>query len=390
MPNIEWLTDSGLELDRGVVCDATLTTTRDPDILAAGDLASWPHPLADGDARPGRALDGRGRARPAGRPQRPRSTRPTARAHVAPPYFWSDQYDTKVQAVGFPGRAETLGDRRDRRRPARRRGHARRRARGGRRLQRRQARGLLSPPAAGRADRGGGAAMSRALIPPARRLGTPRSAGRVGTGPRHPLRRAAGSTTPSRGRDLDDQLFVASLGSKYSPADSDVRDVVEELEFLSERGRRRTFRCSGSATAGRCCRSPSAARSSRRPSPSSAGTRSRPTHPSSSGPGRGCSGTTTASRCRPGARALARSPQALQAFSHGASPRPAVSPREHDRDRPGLGPPRRRAPERAGHRRWRGAGRRRRASRRGRRPRPRLTCSTPSGRGRAPSERRAA
>lgn len=33
---------------------------------------------------------------------------------------------------------------------------------------------------------------------------------------------------------LDDQLFVASLGSKYSPADSDIRDVVEELEFLSE------------------------------------------------------------------------------------------------------------------------------------------------------------
>lgn len=30
-----------------------------------------------------------------------------------------------------------------------------------------------------------------------------------------------------------EQLFVASLGSKYSPADTDVRDVAEELEFVA-------------------------------------------------------------------------------------------------------------------------------------------------------------
>jgi NADPH-dependent 2,4-dienoyl-CoA reductase/sulfur reductase-like enzyme len=28
--------------------------------------------------------------------------------HVAPPYFWSDQYETKIQAVGFPNLAERL------------------------------------------------------------------------------------------------------------------------------------------------------------------------------------------------------------------------------------------------------------------------------------------
>ena len=33
--------------------------------------------------------------------------------------------------------------------------------------------------------------------------------------------------------EVDDQLFVASLGSKYSPADDHVRDVVQELAFIS-------------------------------------------------------------------------------------------------------------------------------------------------------------
>lgn len=33
--------------------------------------------------------------------------------------------------------------------------------------------------------------------------------------------------------ELDGQLFVASLGSKYSPADAHVRDVAEELTFVT-------------------------------------------------------------------------------------------------------------------------------------------------------------
>jgi NADPH-dependent 2,4-dienoyl-CoA reductase/sulfur reductase-like enzyme len=107
VPNVEWLSGSGLELDGGVVCDATLTTTRDPDILAAGDLASWPHPLADGErvrvehwtvAAEHGQLAGRNAL------QDPADRTP----HVAPPYFWSDQYDDKLQAVGFPGRADAL------------------------------------------------------------------------------------------------------------------------------------------------------------------------------------------------------------------------------------------------------------------------------------------
>jgi 3-phenylpropionate/trans-cinnamate dioxygenase ferredoxin reductase component len=107
VPNIEWLTGSGLELSPAVMCDATLTTTRDADILAAGDLAQWPHPLAAGEsvhvehwtvAAEHGQLAGRNALR-----------EPSERvAHSSPPYFWSDQYETKVQSVGFPGRAERL------------------------------------------------------------------------------------------------------------------------------------------------------------------------------------------------------------------------------------------------------------------------------------------
>jgi 3-phenylpropionate/trans-cinnamate dioxygenase ferredoxin reductase subunit len=107
VPNVEWLIGSGIELSPAVMCDATLTTTRDPDVLAAGDLAMWPHPLAGGEpvrvehwtvAAEHGQLAGRNALRePAERT-----------AHIAPPYFWSDQYETKVQAVGFPGRAEGL------------------------------------------------------------------------------------------------------------------------------------------------------------------------------------------------------------------------------------------------------------------------------------------
>jgi 3-phenylpropionate/trans-cinnamate dioxygenase ferredoxin reductase subunit len=84
-----------------------LTTVHDPDILAAGDLAAWPHPLAGGArvrvehwtvAAEHGQLAGRNALKA-----------PEARTpHEAPPYFWSDQYETKIQAVGFPTMADGL------------------------------------------------------------------------------------------------------------------------------------------------------------------------------------------------------------------------------------------------------------------------------------------
>ena len=107
VPNTEWLASSGLRADPGLACDATLTAADDPDILGAGDIVSWPHPLADGDivriehwtvaAEQGQ-LAGRNALVPADE-RKPYDT---------PPYFWSDQYDKKIQSIGFPGRADRL------------------------------------------------------------------------------------------------------------------------------------------------------------------------------------------------------------------------------------------------------------------------------------------
>jgi NADPH-dependent 2,4-dienoyl-CoA reductase/sulfur reductase-like enzyme len=103
-PNTEWLTDSGLELNAGVVCDASLTTTADPDILAAGDVTEWPHPLAGGAiVRVEHWTTAAEQGQLAGRNV---LLDPAQRSpHEAPPYFWSDQYDTKIQSVGFPNLA---------------------------------------------------------------------------------------------------------------------------------------------------------------------------------------------------------------------------------------------------------------------------------------------
>jgi 3-phenylpropionate/trans-cinnamate dioxygenase ferredoxin reductase component len=50
VPNVEWPAGSGLQVDSGLACDATLTAAGNPDILGAGDIVTWPHPLADGEA----------------------------------------------------------------------------------------------------------------------------------------------------------------------------------------------------------------------------------------------------------------------------------------------------------------------------------------------------
>jgi len=104
IPNIDWLADSGLQLDQGLVCDATLTATNDPDVLAAGDVVAWPHPLGgDAPIRVEHWTNAAEQGTLAGR----NATVPHAERtpYEAVPSFWSDQYDVKIQAVGLPRRA---------------------------------------------------------------------------------------------------------------------------------------------------------------------------------------------------------------------------------------------------------------------------------------------
>jgi NADPH-dependent 2,4-dienoyl-CoA reductase/sulfur reductase-like enzyme len=105
-PNVEWLAGSGLDIDSGVACDATLTTTVDPDILAAGDIASWPHPMAGKTVRVEHWTVANEHGQAAG--QNVLLDPAEREPHIEPPYFWSDQFDTKIQAVGWPALADRL------------------------------------------------------------------------------------------------------------------------------------------------------------------------------------------------------------------------------------------------------------------------------------------
>lgn len=108
VPNTDWLADSGLaSAHGGVRCDATLTAVGHPDVLCAGDIASWPHPLADGELV--RVEHWTNAAEQGAHAGRNAVAAPDARVpYEAVPYFWTDQYDVRMQSAGFPGRAERV------------------------------------------------------------------------------------------------------------------------------------------------------------------------------------------------------------------------------------------------------------------------------------------
>src|SRR5262249_44731555 len=95
-PATGWLSRSGPRGDdEGVVCDATGAVEGAEDVVAAGDVARWFHPLYDRHLRiehwDHASRQGAAAARTllAG-PEH-------ADSHNAVPYFWSDQYDVKLQ-----------------------------------------------------------------------------------------------------------------------------------------------------------------------------------------------------------------------------------------------------------------------------------------------------
>jgi len=107
IPNTDWLGDSGLELQPGVVCDATLAARDAQDVFCAGDAAAWPHPMAGGALI--RIEHWTNAAEQGAAAARNLLAAPGERApYEAVPYFWSDQYDVKIQSVGLPARAERV------------------------------------------------------------------------------------------------------------------------------------------------------------------------------------------------------------------------------------------------------------------------------------------
>jgi NADPH-dependent 2,4-dienoyl-CoA reductase/sulfur reductase-like enzyme len=95
-PNTEWLAGSGLALEDGVACDAYCEAA--PGIYAAGDVARWYNPLF---ATPMRIEHRTNAAEQGMAAARNLLAAPEARKPFAPvPYFWSDQYDMRIQAYG--------------------------------------------------------------------------------------------------------------------------------------------------------------------------------------------------------------------------------------------------------------------------------------------------
>ncbi|MDA3038764.1 MAG: FAD/NAD(P)-binding oxidoreductase [Actinomycetota bacterium] len=100
VPNTGWLEGSGVSIDNGVVCDSTCLAA--PNVVACGDVARWNNPrygrltrveqwdnAVDQGAYVARRLLEEGGVDP---------------EPFAPvPWFWSDQYDRKIQLAGVTG-----------------------------------------------------------------------------------------------------------------------------------------------------------------------------------------------------------------------------------------------------------------------------------------------
>jgi NADPH-dependent 2,4-dienoyl-CoA reductase/sulfur reductase-like enzyme len=97
VPNTEWLAPSGLTLDNGIVCDGSGQAA--PGVYAAGDVARvandwygdslriehWTNAVEQGVHAAENALAGEG----------------ASTSFSSVPYFWSDQYDRKIQFAGL-------------------------------------------------------------------------------------------------------------------------------------------------------------------------------------------------------------------------------------------------------------------------------------------------
>lgn len=97
VPNTGWLGGSGLPIDDGVRCDATTLVA--PGITACGDVASWDSPRY-GRVRIEHWDNAVDMGRAAGR--RLLATDEGAAAYDPVPWFWSDQYDVRLQVAGRP------------------------------------------------------------------------------------------------------------------------------------------------------------------------------------------------------------------------------------------------------------------------------------------------
>ncbi len=95
-PSIGWLEGSGLTLENGVRCDETCLAA--PGVVAAGDLANWYNPLYDEVMRVEQWENAIEQGAYAAR--RLMAGDAAVDPYAPVPWFWTDQYDRKLQLAG--------------------------------------------------------------------------------------------------------------------------------------------------------------------------------------------------------------------------------------------------------------------------------------------------
>ena len=100
VPNVELAQAAGLDCDNGVVVDE-YTRTADPNIHAVGDCTNHPNPLLGRRLRLESVPNAMEQSRVAAT-----NLAGQSKAYANVPWFWSDQYDLKLQMVGFSTEAE--------------------------------------------------------------------------------------------------------------------------------------------------------------------------------------------------------------------------------------------------------------------------------------------
>lgn len=96
-PATGWLETSGLALDNGVVCDEGLRVIGADRVYAAGDVARWPSPHAEGSVRIEHWTNANEHGALVAASIMGAEAPPTP-----PPYVWSDQYGHRIQIAGRP------------------------------------------------------------------------------------------------------------------------------------------------------------------------------------------------------------------------------------------------------------------------------------------------
>lgn len=101
-PATDWLEGSGIEVDDGVVCDDHGRASA-PHVWAIGDVASWRHDLGH-QVR----VEHWSNVADQARVVVPAMLGQDVPSAVVVPYFWSDQYDVKIQCLGEPEATDTV------------------------------------------------------------------------------------------------------------------------------------------------------------------------------------------------------------------------------------------------------------------------------------------